>query len=304
MSEYDESCVPDQTGKTFFITGANTGIGFEAARVLAGRGARVLLGCRSEAKAAGAIERIRGQHPDADLAWVPLDLTSLKSVEAAAQIVRREPRLDVLVNNAGVMIPPKTLTEDGFELQFGVNHLGHFALTGHLLDLLAATPGARVVNVSSGAHRAGKIDFDDPHAERSYSAMGRYQMSKAANLYFTFELARRCETRGLGVTSLACHPGVADTELSRTFPGWFWILAPLLRPLFNTPAEGALPTLLAATSPDAKPQDYYGPVARWEMARSAGPATIAGHVRDEAVAGRLWDESIEWTGVSYLAEGA
>lgn len=301
MSNYTEASVPTQAGKTILITGANTGIGFEAARVLAGRGARVLLGCRSEEKANVAMGKIREQHSDADLAWIPLDLTSLKSVAVAAAEVKKEPRLDVLVNNAGVMIPPKTLTEDGFELQFGVNHLGHFALTGHLLDLLAATPGARVVNVSSGAHRDGRIDFDDPHAEHSYKPMSRYQMSKAANLYFTLELARRCEARGLDVTSLACHPGVAETELSRTFPAWFGVIAPLIRPFFNTPAEGALPTLLAATSPDAKPMDYYGPVKRMETARSAGPAKIAEHIRDEAVARKLWDLSAEQTGVSYLA---
>jgi NAD(P)-dependent dehydrogenase (short-subunit alcohol dehydrogenase family) len=301
MSDYTEASVPTQAGKTIFITGANTGIGFEAARVLAGRGARVLLGCRSEEKANVAMGKIREQHPDADLVWIPLDLTSLKSVAVAADEVKKEPRLDVLVNNAGVMIPPKTLTEDGFELQFGVNHLRHFALTGHLLDLLAATPGARVVNVSSGAHRDGRIDFDDPHAEHSYKPMNRYQMSKAANLYFTLELARRCKARGLDVTSLACHPGVAETELSRTFPAWFGVIAPLIRPFFNTPAEGALPTLLAATSPDAKPMEYYGPVKRMETARSAGPAKIAEHIRDEAVARRLWDLSAEQTGVSYLA---
>ena len=300
MPTYDESSVPEQQGKTFFVTGANTGIGYEAARVLAGRGARVLLGCRSEQKASQAIEKIQNLHPSAELAWIPLDLTSLKSIETAAHAVKAEPRLDVLVNNAGVMVPPKTLTQDGFELQFGVNHLGHFALTGHLLDLLSTTPGARVVNVSSGAHRSGTIDFDDPHAERSYSKLGRYQMSKAANLYFTFEMARRCKARSLDIASLACHPGVAETELSRTLPAWFGIIAPILRPLVNSAAEGALPTLLAATSPDAKPKDYYGPTKRWEMARSAGPATIAEHIHDEAVASRLWDKSIDWTGVSYL----
>ncbi len=300
MTDYSESSVPSQEGKTFFITGANTGIGYEASRVLAGRGGRVLFGCRSEEKATQAMDEIRALHPGADLAWIPLDLTSLKSAEGAAQAVKSEPRLDVLVNNAGVMIPPKTLTEDGFELQFGVNHLGHFALTGHLLHLLAGTPGARVVNVSSGAHRGGRIDFEDPHAERSYKAMERYQMSKAANLYFTLELARRLEARGVGVTSVACHPGVADTELSRTFPKWFRIFAPIIRPIFNTPAEGALPSLLAATSPEAKPRDYYGPTKRFEMARSAGPAVIADHIHDEGVARRLWDLSQELTGVSYL----
>ena len=300
MTAYSEASVPEQTGKTFFVTGANTGIGFEAARVLAARGARVLLGCRSEEKAIAAREAIMAACPEADTAWIPLDLTQLESIAAAAELVRGEPRLDVLVNNAGVMIPPKTLTKDGFELQFGVNHLGHFALTGHLLDFLAQTPGARVVNVSSKAHVTGRIDFEDPHAERSYDPLRRYQMSKAANMYFTFELARRCAAAGIDVTSVACHPGVADTELSRTFPAWFGIVAPLLRPFFNTPAEGALPTLLAATSPDAKPRDYYGPVKRSETARSAGPAAIARHVHDEDVARRLWELSTELTGVSYL----
>ncbi len=300
MSDYSEASVPTQQGKTVFVTGANTGIGYEAARVLAGKGARVLLGCRSEAKAQGAIDRIRALHPSADLAWIPLELTRLSSVEDAAEAVKQEPRLDVLVNNAGVMIPPKTLTEEGFELQFGVNHLAHFALTGRLLERLGATPGSRVVNVSSLAHVQGRIDFDDPHAENSYSPFGRYCTSKAANLLFTFELARRLSTHGFDVTSVACHPGLADTELSRTFPSWFLVFAPLLRPFFNTPAEGALPTLLAATGPAVKPTDYFGPTGLGERAGGAAPATIAGHVRNEDVGRRLWELSTKLTGVSYL----
>jgi len=300
MSDYSELSVPDQSGKTIFITGANTGIGYEAARALAGRGARVLLGCRSEEKAKGAIDRIRAIHANADVAWIPLDLTDLESVEAAARIVREEPRLDVLVNNAGVMVPPKTLTKDGFELQLGVNHLGHFALTGHLLDLLSATRSARVVSVSSLAHLNGRIDFDDPHAARSYHARKRYGTSKVANLLFTFELARRLAAHSLDVTALACHPGIADTELSRTFPAWFGMVGLIIRPLFNTAAEGALPTLLAATKPDAEPTDYFGPVRRGETARSAGPARVSRYARDEDVARRFWESSSEWTGVSYL----
>jgi NAD(P)-dependent dehydrogenase (short-subunit alcohol dehydrogenase family) len=300
MQPYTEASVPDQHGRTILVTGANTGIGFEAARVLAERGARVLLGCRSEEKAEDAIDRILERHATADVAWVPLDLTSLRSVRAAAATVAAEPRLDVLVNNAGVMIPPRTLTEDGFELQFGVNHLGHFALTGLLVDRLAATSGARVVNVSSLAHRTGQIDFDDPQAERSYDAMRRYRMSKAANMVFTFELARRFAARGLDVTAVACHPGVADTELSRTFPAWFGLVGLFLRPFFNSPAEGALPTLMATTSPDVEPTDYFGPVKRGETAGSAGAAFIARHVRDEALGRRLWDLSMRLTGVAYL----
>lgn len=302
MREYRETSVPDQAGKTIFITGANTGIGYEAARVLAARGARVLIGCRSGERARGALDRIRARVDDAEVDWIPLDLASLASVENAAEQVAREPRLDALINNAGVMVPPKTLTEDGFELQFGVNHLGHFALTGRLLEVLAATANSRIVTVSSLAHRSGRIDFDDPHAEHSYSRMGRYQTSKAANLYFTFELARRLEQAGIDVLAVACHPGIADTELARTLPAAVRMAMPLVRPFFNAPAEGALPTLMAATSEDVEPTDYFGPVARGETARSAGPARVARHVRDGEVGRRLWDLSVELTGVDYLTD--
>lgn len=302
MRRYTEMSVPDQTGKTIFITGANTGIGYEAARVLAARGARVLIGCRSEERAQGALDRIRARVDGADVDWIPLDLASLSSVRLAAEQVGREPRLDVLINNAGVMVPPKTLTEDGFELQFGVNHLGHFALTGHLIDALARTANSRVVTVSSLAHRSGRIDFDDPHAERSYSAIGRYQTSKAANLYFTFELARRLERAGVEVVAVACHPGIADTELSRTLPAAVRMAMPLVRPFFNAPAEGALPTLMAATQEDVEPTDYFGPIARGETARSAGPARVSRHVHDEEVGRRLWDLSVELTEVDYLTD--
>ena len=302
MRKFHETSVPDQSGKTFFITGANTGIGYEAARVLAARGARVLIGCRSEERARGALDRLRGRVDGADVEWIPLDLARMASVKRAAEQVAAEPRLDVLINNAGVMIPPKTLTDDGFELQFGVNHLGHFALTGHLLDALVGTAGSRIVTVSSLAHRSGRIDFEDPHAEKEYHPMRRYQTSKAANLYFTFELARRLERAGVDVDAVACHPGIADTELSRTFPAMVRFSMPLFRPFFNTPAEGALPTLMAATKREVEPTDYFGPVARGETARSAGPARVSNHVRDEAVGRRLWDLSVELTGVDYLAE--
>lgn len=303
MRRYVETSVPDQNGKTFFVTGANTGIGYEAARVLAARGARVLLGCRSQERAEKALERIRRRVEDAEVEWIPIDLASLASVQQAAEQVAREPRLDGLINNAGVMVPPKTLTEDGFELQFGVNHLAHFALTGLLLDTLAATPDSRIVTVSSLAHRSGFIDFDDPHAERGYRAITRYQMSKAANLYFTFELARRLERAGLEVTAVACHPGIADTELARTVPAALRLWLPVFRPWFNSPAEGALPTLMAATMEGALPTDYFGPIARGETARSAGPARVSSHVRDEQVGRRLWELSVELTGVDALPEG-
>ena len=170
-SDYVEADVPDQTGKTFVITGANTGIGFETARVLAMKNARVLFGCRSGEKANGAISRVKAIKENADLVWLPLDLASLKSIKNAAIIVSKEDHLDAIINNAGVMVPPKTITEDGFELQFGVNHLGHFALTGLLIEKLLENPTARIVNVSSLAHRRGKIDYEDINAKKNYNRM-------------------------------------------------------------------------------------------------------------------------------------
>lgn len=296
---YNEDNVPEQNGKTFFITGANTGIGFEAARVLAARKARVLLGCRSEVKAKDAIGRIRSISSDADLMWVPLDLTSLESIRGAADIVQNEPRLDVLVNNAGVMIPSKETTKDGFELQFGVNHLGHFALTGMLFDKLKATDSARIVNVSSLAHKQGQIDFDDIHAQKSYDPMVHYRMSKLANMLFTFSLSSKLVKTDCSVKVVACHPGIAETELGRYLPWWFALVAPFIRPFFNTPSEGALPTLEASTSPQIKNCDYFGPTVRGETARGSGRAHIEGRAKNKETADRLWAVSESLTGVEY-----
>jgi NAD(P)-dependent dehydrogenase (short-subunit alcohol dehydrogenase family) len=299
MPFYKEQDVPDQTGRTILITGANAGIGFEAARVLAGKGAQVLLGCRDETKALDAIDRIKAVHIDADLAWVPLDLTSLSSIRAAAEQVNALPQFDVLINNAGVMVPPKTLTEDGFELQFGVNHLGHFALTGLLLDTLRAQPDSRIVNVSSLAHHMGKIDFDDINAERSYDAMTRYGMSKLANMLFTLALQQRLSDEATHTIVTGCHPGIADTSLARYLPDWVNSAMPLMQPVFNSAAEGALPTLMAATRHGLHGGEYFGPNLRGETARYAGKAAIALQARDKAAAERLWDLSESMTGVTY-----
>lgn len=297
---YSISDVPTLEGRVALITGANTGIGFETARVLAGKGARVLLGCRSRQKAEDAIARITAEHPEAELRWVPLDLASLGSVREAAKIVRTgEPRLNLLINNAGVMMPPYTLTEDGFELQFGVNHLAHFALTGLLLDGLLAQNGSRIVNVSSLAHRSGFIDFVDPQAKKLYGAQTRYQMSKLANLLFTLELQRRLEQAKADCLAVACHPGIADTELGRYMPGWINLLLPVARPFFNSATEGALPTLQAATDPGVRGGEYYGPVARGETARGSGLAIIHPRARNAEAATRLWKLSEELTGVHF-----
>ena len=296
---YSEASVPDQSGKTVFVTGANTGIGFEAARVFAQKGARVLLGCRDEAKAEAALTSIRQHAPDADVHWVALDLASLDSVKEAADQVLAEERLDLLVNNAGVMMPPKTLTADGFELQFGVNHLGHFALTGHLLPKLLTQDGARVVNVSSLAHRNGRIHYSDINAERGYSRMDRYAMSKFANILFTYELQRKLQSAGASMLSVACHPGGSNTELGRHFPGFLQIVFLPLQFVMNSAAEGALPTLMAATDENVQSGDYYGPAGMGEFARSARKVNTVPQAKSESDAAKLWALSEEMTGVVY-----
>ena len=297
MKGFTAADVPDQTGKTVFITGANTGQGFEAASVLAGQNARVIIGCRSKDKAQQARETILTRHPDADVAIVALDLSDLASVKTAADAVAKEARLDVLINNAGIMIPPYELTRDGFESQFGVNHLGPFALTGLLLDKLRATPGARIVSTSSIAHKRGKIHFDDINAEHGYNTIARYAQSKIANLYFAYELQSRLTAAGDDTLSVAAHPGIADTELTRYLPRALMLFAPLFRPLFNTPAEGAWPTLCAATDASVRGGDYYGPSKRNETAGPAVKVRSNRRSHDKAVAEKLWDLSIEMTGI-------
>ncbi|MEH6592835.1 MAG: oxidoreductase [Halioglobus sp.] len=298
MKGFTAKNVPDQTGKTVFITGANTGLGYEAAKVLAGRNARVILGCRSNEKAQTARQAILAEHGDADVAIVNLDLGDLESVKQAALNVMQEPKLDILINNAGIMVPPYELTRDGFESQFGVNHLGPFALTSLLLDKLRDNAGARIVSTSSIAHKRGKIHFDDINAEKKYSASGRYAMSKVSNLYFGYELQRRLSAAGDNTISVVAHPGIAETELSRYLPSALMAVAPLFRSLLNTAAQGAWPTLCAATAPDVQGGEYYGPCKRGE---TSGPAVRVKSTRsshNEKVAKKLWDLSIEMTGVS------
>ena len=299
MSErYQENQVPSQVGKTAFVTGANTGIGYDTARVLAEKGARVLLGCRDEQRAIKAMDAIRVRVPSANLAWIELDLTSLASIRSASEQVLAEEHLDLLVNNAGVMVPPKTLTQDGFELQFGVNHLGHFALTGHLLPLLKQQPEARIVTVSSLAHRGGEIDFDDLQANQSYSRMKRYQMSKLANILFTLALSERLAQAQCGLKAVACHPGGSNTELGRHLGPLKYLFLPL-ELIMNSSAEGALPTLRAATDPDAVSGDYYGPAGWGEFARSAKRVAIDAAARNPQQWEQLWQVSEDLTGVTF-----
>ena len=288
--------VPDQSGRTFLVTGANTGIGFEAARVLARQGGRVLLGCRSEDRAADATRRIRAESPDADVDFLPLDQADLGSVHAAAEQAAAEPRLDVLVNNAGILGPPRTLTVDGFEAQFGVNHLGTFALTGLLLPKLEEAEGSRVVLTASLAHRGGRIHWDDIDGAKVYSRQARYQQSKLANLIHMAELDRRLKARGSRTIAVACHPGFAQTDIARNFP-LLRMTGPLVRALFNTQAQGAWPTLLAATGPDATGGGYYGPTRFAELSGPAGKAWSSPASRDPEQGRRLWELSVEMTGM-------
>ena len=239
MSGFTEADVSDQSGKCFIVTGANTGVGFEAARVLAARGARVLLACRDKAKAEAAMARIGRSTPGADVAFLPLDQADLGSVRAAAERAAQEPRIDALINNAGVMRPPLTRTRQGFELQFGVNHLGCFALSALLLPALAKTAGARVVVTASIAHRRGRIAWDDLNAEKSYDRSQRYADSKLANMLFFFELDRRLRAAGSPVTAVGCHPGIAATDLGRHM-GPLQVFFPLIGIALNTAGHGRL----------------------------------------------------------------
>jgi NAD(P)-dependent dehydrogenase (short-subunit alcohol dehydrogenase family) len=299
MKKWKLDSMPDQTGRVAIVTGANTGIGFETAAALAAKNATVIMACRNRQKAEEAMARIRERTPEAALEFIELDLASLASVERFAEAFRAgRKRLDLLVNNAGVMIPPLGHTEDGFELQFGCNHLGHFALTGRLLDLLEETPGARVVTVSSMAHRQGKMDFDNLNAEKGYNKMPAYGQSKLANLLFTFELQRRLEDSGSSVMATAAHPGWTGTDLQRH--------SGIMR-FFNTffaqsPRMGALPTLRAATDPEAQGGDYFGPKGFYEMRGYPTQVGTTPAAKNEVDARRLWEVSENLTGVKFLSQ--
>ena len=300
-ADWTEADVPDQSGRTAVITGGNSGIGFEAARVLAARGARLILGCRDQGKAHDAVTRIRAAAPGADVRVVPLDLASLDSVRAAAGQIRSSCEgIDLVVNNAGVMMPPYGRTADGFELQFGINHLGHFALTGLLIDRVAARPGARVVTVSSNGHKEGQINFDDLQSERGYRRAAGYGQSKLANLMFTYELQRRLQAAGSPAIAVAAHPGLTRTDLARYLSPAMTALYNLVeRPLAQRAAIGALGTLRAATDPAVSGGDYYGP-AHWRGERGY-PVRVGSSERshDGGAQRRLWQESERLTGVRY-----
>ncbi len=293
---WTEQHIPDQRGRVAIVTGANTGLGFETARMLAERGAAVVLAVRDVKKGKQAAARIAG-----DVSVQTLDLTSLESIRsAAAELRAAHPRIDLLINNAGVMYTPKRTTADGFELQFGTNHLGHFALTGLLMDRLLPVPGSRVVTVSSVGHRIrAAIHFDDLQWEHSYNRIGAYGQAKLANLMFTYELQRRLAPHGTTV-AVAAHPGVSNTELMRNSPAALRVPLSWLAPLISQKAEmGALPTVRAATDPTVIGGQYYGPGGRGEVRGYPKLVSSSTESHDRITHQRLWAVSEELTGVTF-----
>jgi NAD(P)-dependent dehydrogenase (short-subunit alcohol dehydrogenase family) len=306
-SKWTTEDIPDQNGRTALVTGANSGLGLQTAKALAAAGAAVILACRDLDRGERARDRIAAAAPGATVELLELDLADLAAVERAAGVVTARPEpLDLLVNNAGVMAPPRRETKDGFELQFGTNHLGHFALTGRLIEKLLAAPAPRVVTVSSLAHRVGSIDFEDLNWERGYSRWPAYGRSKLANLLFTLELSRRADAAGTSLVAAAAHPGYASTNVQSNGPG-MGRLGPLAWPLMKvanlvlaqSDEMGALPTLYAATAPGVEGDDYYGPDGIGEQRGHPKRVGRTSRAADGDVAARLWGVSEELTGVSF-----
>jgi len=298
--------IPHLSGKIAVVTGANSGTGYEVSKALASKRSQVIMACRNVEKGELAAAKIREEFPDSSLKVMDLDLADLSSINSfSKEILANYKELHILCNNAGVMQTPKLKTADGFELQLGTNHLGHFALTGLLIDLLIKTSDSRIVTVSSGAHRFGNIHFDDLMLEKSYGSAKAYGQSKLANLLFAYELQRRLEKHGSSTISVAAHPGFSSTNLQLTGPGmggrklWVWLYR-LIRPLLAQSAEmGALPILYAAIAEQVRGGDYFGP---------RGLAGMRGHPKkvesneashDEETAKKLWDISTELTKVNY-----
>jgi NAD(P)-dependent dehydrogenase (short-subunit alcohol dehydrogenase family) len=306
MTNWTVKDIPGQDGKVAVVTGATGGLGYETALELAGAGVEVVVAGRNPGKGADALARIVARYPSAKVRFEEIDLADLKSVSAfARRVAARHPAIDILVNNAAVMaLPRRQTTADGFEMQIGTNYLGHFALTGHLLPNLRRAGHPRVVNLSSLAHHRGRIDLAD-FQSANYSAWPVYSQSKLAMLMFAFELQRRSDRNGWGLISNAAHPGWASTDLIANGPasgGRFWVhgVSRLIRPLlFQDAASGALPTLYAATAPEARGAAYYGPNGTGERKGAPTEARISAAAADEAVAAKLWEMSEDLTGVRY-----
>ncbi|MFV3076525.1 SDR family oxidoreductase [Niveispirillum fermenti] len=303
MPGWTNADIPAQTGRSAVVTGTG-GLGFQTARALAKAGCGVVVAGRNPDKGAAAIAAIRRELPDAAVRFERLDLASLASVQDfAARLCGRQDSLDLLINNAGVMVPPKRQqTEDGFEQQFGTNHLGHFALTGHLMPLLRRARDARVITLSSIAARKGRIDFDDLDAQRHYRPMPVYSQSKLACLMFSLELQRRSVAAGWNIASIAAHPGISRTDLLHNAPGrWSGVgmMRSLLWFMFQPAAQGALPALFAATSPQAEGGGYYGPDRMNETRGFPTLAMIPPQALDPVASARLWEVSRQMTGATF-----
>ncbi len=302
MSSWRTEDIPDQSGRTAVVTGANSGLGLATTRELARRGARVIMACRSTDKGESAASDIRRAAPEAKLDVRPLDLGSLESIQAFANDLDLEAgRLDLLINNAGIMMTPQQTTHDGFELQLGTNHLGHFALTGLLLDTVQSAEAGRVVTLSSIEHKSGHIEFDDLQSEDGYAPRKAYRQSKLANAIFGVELDRRLRAAGSSAVSVLAHPGYSDTNLQTTGPtGPMKAILKVGNKLLAQDADmGALPTLYAATAPGVEGGDFYGPDGFKEMRGNPTHVDVIPEARDPGVASRLWDVSEELTGIRY-----
>jgi NAD(P)-dependent dehydrogenase (short-subunit alcohol dehydrogenase family) len=309
MHNWSTKDIPAQSGKLAIVTGATGGLGFDTALALVIAGADVIVAGRNADKGAAAVKKIMAQAPTGKVRFEMLDLANLKQIEGFCQKLIAEDRpIDILVNNAGVMaLPTRQETVDGFEMQIGTNHLGHFALTAQLLPLLIRGQEPRVVNVSSSAHRPGKINFDDLQSKKHYGPATAYMQSKLANMLFTLELQKRSQAGGWGLKVNGAHPGYSRTDLIANGPNIDgkapWImraLKTLLEPtLSQSSAEGALPQLFAATAPEAKKNGYYGPNGLFEMKGAPAPAVIARQAKDKRAAAKLWDLSERLTHVSW-----
>ncbi len=293
--------IPNQKGRVAIVTGANTGLGYETALAFVQKEIEVVMACRNAEKAEEAIAKIKKEVPSAKLVFIPIDLMDLASVRTfAAEFLKQYDRLDLLVNNAGIMIPPFQKTKDGFESQMGVNYFSHFLLTGLLINVLNKTQGSRIVTLSSKAHEGGVINFKDLNSEQSYSKMTAYSQSKLADLLFTQELNRRLKASNKQALSVASHPGVATTELGRHIPKLaYYLLMPIFILMTHKPAKGALPTIMAALDEDVQGGDYFGPVGFREM--KGPPAKVKAKPRayNEEVAAKLWTVSEELTGFKF-----
>ncbi len=301
MKPFDIERIPSQKGRIAIVTGANTGLGYETTLVLAGKEMKVVMACKSSDRAEKAKQNIIKKVPHADLEIMLIDLGIMSSVRNFAKtFLEKYDKLDLLINNAGIMIPPYSKTVDGFESQMGVNFFGHFLLTGLLYDLITRTPGSRIISLSSNAHKNGKINFDDLNWEKRYSALEAYRQSKLACQVFAYELQRRFENEGLTTLSVAAHPGLSLTNLVRYIPKWLlYISQPLTSVITHSPELGAKPMLMAALDPDVKGGEYFGPNGRSEWTGEPVKVGSTKLSHDKVLARRLWVTAERLTGIRF-----